>query len=131
MWNTLHSLHMYSMNIDDRQTQDSRCATTSTFIYQPVQYCTYCSVLGSFNNCNIIKFSHKSIYIENLDPSVLLCSISNNMAVLVQTGQYGAINTTDTTTMGYHSIKLFSEAYTIQQYTTCDRKLITAGELFI
>ena len=38
----------------------------------------------------------------------LLDEISDNMAVLVQTGKYGAINITDTTTMGYYVIKLIS-----------------------
>ena len=32
--------------------------------------------------------------------------------------------------MGYYVIKFISEAYTLQEETTCDRKLILAGELF-
>ena len=36
------------------------------------------------------------------------------MVILAQTGKYDAINTTDTTIMGYYCIKFFSEAYTLQ-----------------
>ena len=57
---------------------------------------------GSFNNCYIIKLSHKarsSEYIDKIN-KVVLDGISYNMATLVQIGQYGTINTTDTATMG-------------------------------
>ena len=30
--------------------------------------------------------------------------------------------------MGYYVIKFVSEAYTLQEYTTCDVKISTAGE---
>ena len=53
------------------------------------------------------------------------------MAALVQTGQYGAINTTYTTTMGYYVIKLFSETYTLQEDTSFDGKIIKTVELFV
>ena len=62
---------------------------------------------------------------------VVLYVISDNMAALIQNGQYRAINTTDTNTMGYYVIKLFSEAYPIQEETMCDRQISTAGELVI
>ena len=35
----------------------------------------------------------------------VLGGISDSMAALVQTGKYGAINTTDTTKMGYYVVK--------------------------
>ena len=51
------------------------------------------------------------------------------MATLFQIGKYGAINTTDMTTMGYYMIKLFSESRKLQEDTPCDGKIITYGEL--
>ena len=59
-------------------------------------------MLSSFKNWNIVHFSHKVTSSEDLDKihQVLLDGISDNITALVQTGQYGAINTTDTTTMG-------------------------------
>ena len=53
------------------------------------------------------------------------------MSELVQTGQYGAINTTDTYIMGYYVVELISETYTLQEETICDGKIITAGELVV
>ena len=52
------------------------------------------------------------------------------MAALVQTGKYGAINITNTSTVVYYVIKLLSEAYKLQEYTTCDRKICKSDELF-
>ena len=49
------------------------------------------------------------------------------MASLVQYGKYGAIKTTDTSRMGYYIIKFVSEAYTLQEDTTHDRQIISAG----
>ena len=46
---------------------------------------------------------------------VILYVILNNIDVLVQTGQYGAIDKTDATTMGYYFIKFLSQAYTLQE----------------
>ena len=31
--------------------------------------------------------------------------------------------------MGYYAIKFFPESYTLQEYTTCDRKISAASEL--
>ena len=53
------------------------------------------------------------------------------MAVLAQTGQYSAINTTYTSIMGYYVIKFMSETYTPQEEIMCDEKISTAGELFV
>ena len=75
--------------------------------YQPVQDCTYWPVLGSFNNWNIIQLSHKETCSEEIDKihQVVLYDISENISALVQTDEYGAINTTDTYRMGYYVIK--------------------------
>ena len=35
--------------------------------YKPVKYCTYWPVLGSFNNWNIIAFSHKATKIGSFE----------------------------------------------------------------
>ena len=53
------------------------------------------------------------------------------MASLVQYGKYGAINTDDTSTNGYYVIMFISEAYTLQNNTTIDRKCITDGGLVV
>ena len=53
------------------------------------------------------------------------------MASLVESGKYGAINTTDTTTNGFYVIIFTSEAYTLQDNTTFDGKIMTAGELVV
>ena len=73
-------------------------------------------MLGSFKNWNIIKISNKATSSEDLNKinQVVLDGIRNNIAALVQTGKYGAINTIDTNTMGYYFIKLLSENYTLQ-----------------
>ena len=62
--------------------------------YQHVKDCACWHVLGSFNNCNIINFSHKSTSSEDIDKinQVALDIISDNMAELMQTGQYGSNN---------------------------------------
>ena len=44
------------------------------------------------------------------------------MASLFQYGNYGAINTDDTTTNVFYVIKFISEAYTLQNNTTIDKK---------
>ena len=66
--------------------------------YKPVIKSTYWPVLGSFNNWNIIKLSQKSTPSDEFDEihKVVLDEISDNMASLVYSGKYGAINTTDT-----------------------------------
>ena len=53
------------------------------------------------------------------------------MDSLVQSGKYGAINKTDTSTMRYYVIKFVSEAYTLQEETTCNGKIISSGELVV
>ena len=90
-------------------------------------------MLDSFNSLNITQLSHKRTSSENPDKihKVILDGISDNMAVLVQTGQYGVFNKTYTTTILYYVIKLFSEAYTLQEETTCNGKIGTSGELVV
>ena len=53
------------------------------------------------------------------------------MASLVQPGMYGAINTYDTTKNGFYIIQFLSEAYTLQNNTTIDGQVISAGELVV
>ena len=68
--------------------------------YKPVPKCTYWPVLGSFNNCNIIQLPQKSPPSNSFDEihQVVLDGIRDNMASLVESGKYGAINTKNTTT---------------------------------
>ena len=83
--------------------------------YHPVKDCSYWTVLGSFKKCNIVQFSHKATYSEEIEKvnQVVPCVISYNMDALVQTGQYDGINTIYTTKMVYYVIKFLSEAYTL------------------
>ena len=61
--------------------------------YQHIKYCTYWPVLGSFDNWNIIKLSHKGTSSEEVYKThqVVLDRVSDNMSTLLKTGQYGAI----------------------------------------
>ena len=53
------------------------------------------------------------------------------MASLVESGKYGAINTTDTSTNVFYVIMFTSGAYILQENTAIDGKIITAGELVV
>ena len=53
------------------------------------------------------------------------------MASLVESGTYGAINTTDTSTKVFYAIMFTSGAYKLQGNTTIDGQIITAGELVV
>ena len=70
--------------------------------YKPVTKCNYWPVLGAFNNCDIIELSSKSTSSDTVDEihQVVLDGISDNMAPLVESGKYGAINTADTSING-------------------------------
>ena len=59
----------------------------------------------------------------------VLSGISDNVATLVQTRQYVAINKTYAITKGYYVIKVSLESYTLQEDTTCDKQISTFGEL--
>ena len=79
-------------------------------LYQPVKDCTYWPMLCYFNKWNIIKLPYKATASEEVEKinQVVLDGISYNMASFVQSGKYGAINTTYTTTVGYYVIKFLS-----------------------
>ena len=53
------------------------------------------------------------------------------MASLVESGKYRSISTTDTATNGFYVIMFTSEEYTLQDNTTIEGKIITAGELVV
>ena len=53
------------------------------------------------------------------------------MASLVESGNYGAINTTETSTNGFYVIMFTSGAYTLQDNTTIYGQIITACELVV
>ena len=101
--------------------------------YKSVTKCTYWPVLGSFNNCKIIQLSQKSTSSDAFDEKhqVVIYGIIDNMASLFGSGKYGSINTTETITNGFYFIMFISEAYTLQDNTTIDGKIITAGELVV
>ena len=97
--------------------------------YQPVTNCTYWPVLGSYNNWNIIYLTPKLIPFKAFDEiyNVVLDGISENMTSLVQSGMYGVINTAKNTTNGLYVIKFISETYRLQNNTTIDGQVISAG----
>ena len=96
--------------------------------YKPVTKCSYWPLLGSFNNWNIIVLSQKSTSSDAFHEihQVVLDKISDNMASLVESGKYGDINTTDTSTNGFYVIVFTSGAYTLQDNTKIDGQIITA-----
>ena len=100
---------------------------------QPVTYCTYWTVPGSYNNFNIIHLTPKSTPLEVFDEihQVVLDGISDNMASLVQSGMYGVINTDDTKKNAFYVIQFISEAYTLQNNTQVDRQVMSSSELFV
>ena len=53
------------------------------------------------------------------------------MASLVESGKYGAIDTTDTEKNGFYVIMFALEAYTLQDNTTIYVQIITAGKLVV
>ena len=85
------------------------------------------------NNWNIIELLSRSNSSETFDEihQVVLDGISDNMASLVESGKYGAINTTDTSTNGFYVIMFISDAYTLQENTTIYGQILIAGELVV
>ena len=73
--------------------------------------------------------SQKSTPYDSFDEihQVVLDGISDNMALLVESVKYGAINTTEKTANGFYVIMFTSEAYTLQDNATNDGKIITSG----
>ena len=57
--------------------------------------------------------------------------IIENTASFVQPGIYGAINTDYSTKHWFYVIQFISEAYTLQNYTTIDGQVISAGVLVV
>ena len=53
------------------------------------------------------------------------------MAPLVKSGKYGDIKTTESETNRFYVIVFTSESYTLQDNTTIDGQIITAGELVV
>ena len=86
------------------------------------------TVLGSFNNQIIIQLSQKSTSSDAFDEikQVVIDGISDNMASLVESEKYGAINTTDTATNGFYVFMLTSEAYTLHDNKIIDEKIMIA-----
>ena len=62
---------------------------------------------------------------------VVIGGISDNMASLVESGTYGAINKTETSTNGYYVIMFTSGSYTLRKNTTIYGQIITAVELVV
>ena len=75
------------------------------------------------------ELSSNSTSTETFDEihQIVLDGISDNMASLVESGKYGAINTTDTSTNGFYAILFTSGAYTLHENTTIDGQILIAG----
>ena len=97
--------------------------------YQPITDCTYWLVLGSYNNWNIIHITPKSKLFEAFDEihQVVIDRISDNTSSLVQSGNYGVINTSEITTNLFYVFQFISEAYTLQNDTHIDGQVISVG----
>ena len=54
---------------------------------------------------------------------VVIDGISDNMASLAESGTYGVINTTDTSTNGFYVTMFTSGAYTLQESTIIDGRI--------
>ena len=97
------------------------CVTCTSMLDKPLIYgipsdeqerykrfieCIYQPVLGSFNNWNIILLSQKSTPSDAFDEihQVVIDGIIDNMASLVESVNYGVINTTDRATNGLYVI---------------------------
>ena len=78
--------------------------------YKPVTRCNYWPLSESFNNWNILPLSQKSTPSDTFDEihQVVFDGISDNMVLLVESGNYGAIKTTDTATNGFYVIMFIS-----------------------
>ena len=90
-------------------------------------------MLGSSNNWKTINFTNKTTPSEEFNEmhQVVIYGISENMASLVKTGKYGAINAEDTTTLGCYVVKYLSKPYKLQEDNTTDGKVIKAGYLSV
>ena len=100
--------------------------------YQTVTNCNYWPILGSYNNCNIIELTPKSTHFEEFYEihQVVLDKIIENMASLVQSGMYGAMNTYYTTkmdSMSLNSSQIHTHYKIIQQFM--DRLFLLVNQL--
>ena len=97
--------------------------------YKPEIKCNYWPVLWFFNNWDIIPLSQKSTPYDAFDEihQVVLDGISDNMASLFESVNYGDINTTDTETNGFYVIMFTSEAYTLHDNITTVGQIITSA----
>ena len=57
--------------------------------------------------------------------------LGSTMVSLVQYLNHDALNTIDTSTMGYYVINFISEACTLQEDTTCDCQIISPGGIVV
>ena len=98
-------------------------------LYQHVVDCIYWSVLGPFNNWKIIHYTNKTTCSEDFDEvhQVVLYVISANMASLIYTGKYGAINEEDTTTLGYYAVEYVYEPFIVQYDITTYGQVSKSG----
>ena len=62
---------------------------------------------------------------------MVLDRISENMALLVQSGMYGVINTDENTSNWLYFVQFLLEAYTLQNNTIMYGKVISSGELVV
>ena len=133
MYNSPYTMCGCSLYINVGQTWGIRYSNREKEHYKSVTKCTYWPVLGAFNNWKIIELSSKSTSSETFDEiyQVVLDGIGDNMASLVESGKYGAINTADKTTNGFYVIMFTSGTYTLQENTTIDGQIIIAGELVV
>ena len=49
----------------------------------------------------------------------------------MHTGQYGSMNKTDTTRIGYYVVNYVSDEFTLQEYINTDDKVSKAGKLTV
>ena len=101
--------------------------------YHMVLDSKYWPVWGIYNTCNIMNFTNKTTSSEDFNDNykVVFDGISENMDLLVHTGKYGVINTTETTKMEYCVIKFVSDVYTLQDDTICDGQISASGRLIV
>ena len=62
---------------------------------------------------------------------VVIDGISDSMSSLIQLGMYGTINAYDTAKNGFYVIQFLLKAYRLQNSTTIDGQVISAGELVV
>ena len=94
---------------------------------------SYWPVIGSFNNWNIITLSHRATTSETFEDinQIILDGISDSITSLVQYVKYDAINTTETSTMGYYVIKFVLEAYNLQEDSIRNGQIFSASEIVV